>query len=76
MTRISTITIALLLCSPALAQLLPQPKIGTCPSGYRASGGYCAPTSDRAPAAIPKPKGQQCPSGWASGAHYCLQMRR
>ena len=45
----------------ALAQPLPQPKVGQCPSGYRESGGYCAPTSDRA--AIPK-RGQ-CPSGWA-----------
>jgi hypothetical protein len=29
---------------------------------YRESGGYCAPTSDRAPAAVPKGRGQ--PSGW------------
>jgi hypothetical protein len=42
------------------AQPLPQPKVGPCPSGYTESGGYCAPTSDRAPAAIPK-RGQ-CPS--------------
>jgi hypothetical protein len=34
------------------AQPLPQPKVGAaCPSGYRDSGGYCAPTSDRAPVA-------------------------
>jgi hypothetical protein len=34
------------------AQPLPQPKVGQCPSGYRESGGYCAPTSDRAPNAV------------------------
>jgi hypothetical protein len=38
----------------AAAQPTPQPKIGACPSGYRESGGYCAPTSDRAPVAVPK----------------------
>ena len=27
--------------SPAAAQ--PVPKVGTCPSGYHPSGGYCAP---------------------------------
>ena len=33
------------------------------PFGYRESGGYCAPTSDQAPAAVPKGAGQ-CPAGW------------
>jgi hypothetical protein len=46
-----------------------------CPSGYRESGGYCAPMTRDPPAAIPKAKGQQCPSGYASGAHYCTRMR-
>jgi hypothetical protein len=32
----------------AHAAPLPQPKVGQCPSGYRESGGYCAPTSGRA----------------------------
>jgi hypothetical protein len=76
MTRTFAIIIAIATAGPALAQPLPQPKVGTCPSGYRESGGFCSPTSPRSPDAIPKPKGQQCPSGWASGAHYCLQMRR
>jgi hypothetical protein len=30
----------------ALAEPPPQPKVGTCPSGY---GGYCAPMNDKAP---------------------------
>jgi hypothetical protein len=57
--------------SPAVAaaQPLPQPKVGQCPSGYRESGGYGAPTSDRAPNAVPK-RGQ-CPSGWTRSGAYC-----
>jgi hypothetical protein len=58
----------------AIAVLLAQPKVGQCPSGYRESGGYCAPTSDRAPASVPKTG--QCPSGWTQSGNYCLEMRR
>jgi hypothetical protein len=41
--------IVLVLTGVVRAEPLPQPKIGSCPSGYRESGGYCAPTSDRTP---------------------------
>jgi hypothetical protein len=74
MTRI-TLAILLALAAPALAQTaLPMPKVGSCPSGFRESGGYCAPMTDRAPAAIPK-GARQCPSGFAQSGAYCLQMR-
>jgi hypothetical protein len=56
------------------AQPTPQPKIGPCPSGYTESGGYCAPTSDRAPAAIPKHG--QCPGGWVQSGAYCIDTKR
>ena len=56
------------------AEPMPLPKSGQCPSGYRESGGYCAPMNDKAPIAMPKVG--QCPSGWASAAHYCVEMRR
>jgi hypothetical protein len=59
---------------PALAQPLPLPKTGQCPSGYRESGGYCAPTSDRAPPAIPKQG--QCASNWVQSGNYCIEARR
>jgi hypothetical protein len=36
------------------AQPLPVPKSGQSPSGYRESGGYCAPMNDKAPAANPE----------------------
>jgi hypothetical protein len=57
----------------ALAQQ-PLPKVGSCPSGYRESGGYCAPMSDRAPAAIVKTG--SCPSGWMASGNYCIEMRK
>jgi hypothetical protein len=58
----------------ASAQPLPQPKIGQCPSGYRESGGYCTPMSERAPVAIQKQG--QCPSNWTQSGAYCIEMRR
>jgi hypothetical protein len=55
MITIRTIAIAMAIApAVAAAQPLPQPKVGQCPSGYRESGGYCAPTSNRAPNAVPK----------------------
>lgn len=51
----------------------PWPKTGVCPSGYRDSGGFCAPMSRDAPAAIPKVG--QCPSGYYQSGNYCREMR-
>jgi hypothetical protein len=59
---------------PARSELLPLPKTGDCPAGYRESGGYCAPMNDRAAIAVPKTG--QCPSSFAHSGAYCLQMRR
>jgi hypothetical protein len=59
---------------PAAAEPLPLPKTGQCPSGYRESGGYCAPMTRDAPIAVPKQG--QCPSGYAQSGAYCLEMRR
>jgi hypothetical protein len=56
------------------AQALPQPKIGSCPSGYMQSGSFCAPMRKDSPAAIPKGSGQ-CPSGWMQSGAYCVEMR-
>jgi hypothetical protein len=60
--------------SLAAAQPMPQPKIGSCPSGYYESGGYCAPMKRDAPAAIPKTG--QCPSNWMQSGAYCIEMRQ
>jgi hypothetical protein len=72
LATIALITLTLL--GHVRAEPMPQPKVGRCPSGYRESGGYCAPTSDRAPAAVPKVG--QCPSGWVQSGAYCLDARR
>jgi hypothetical protein len=62
----------LVLSTPALAQTaLPHVKTGQCSGGYRESGGFCVPKSERSAPAVPKVG--QCP-GWASGAHYCTRM--
>jgi hypothetical protein len=75
MITIRTIAIAMVIApAVAAAQPLPQPKVGQCPSGYRESGGYCAPTSDRAPNAVPNVG--QCQSGWTQSGVYCIEMRR
>jgi hypothetical protein len=77
MVRVAMFTVIMLAMNAIYtvsAQPLPQPKVGQCPSGYRESGGYCAPTSDRAPNAVPK-RGQ-CPSNWVQSGNYCIEMRR
>jgi hypothetical protein len=67
-------SLLLLGTTSAAAQPTPVPKVGPCPSGYRESGGFCAPMSDRAPAAIVK--AGSCPSGWMQSGAYCIEMRR
>jgi hypothetical protein len=71
-TIAAAVVIGALHAAPALAQPMPVQKLGSCPSGYRESGGYCAPMNDRAQPAIPK-RGQ-CPSGWAQSGNYCIRM--
>lgn len=57
-----------------LAQALPVPKQGQCPSGYVQSGSYCAPMDDRSRRAVPKQG--QCPSNWMQSGNYCVEMKR
>ena len=54
--------------SPVAAQ--PIPKVGTCPSGYHASGGYCAPSATAGPALA-----KTGPSGYHASGGYCLGER-
>ena len=53
----------------------PVPKVGSCPSGYFQSGGFCAPINDKSKRAIPKGS-SQCPSGWVQSGAYCLEVSR
>jgi hypothetical protein len=54
----------------ALAQPAPVPKVGSCPSGYVESGGFCAPMSGTTRTAIIK--SGQCPANWITSGAYCL----
>jgi hypothetical protein len=74
---LKTLIIATVLL-PALAiaqqsQQLPQPRRPGqwCPVGWMASGSYCVPGSDKAPAAIPK--NGWCPAGWRESGSYCIR---
>jgi hypothetical protein len=55
------------------SQQLPQSRQAGqwCPVGWVASGSYCLPGSDKAPAAIPKKGG--CPAGWRESGSYCIR---
>jgi hypothetical protein len=54
------------------SQQLPQPRQPGqwCAVGWVASGSYCVPGSDKAPAAIPK--NGWCPAGWRIAALVIL----
>ena len=68
--RLAIAAIALFsIAVPALAQE-PIAKHGACPTGYYASGGYCAPASPRARPALTKVGG--CPDGYYASGDYCL----
>jgi hypothetical protein len=44
-------------------------KLGSCPSGYATSGGYCVPGRH---ARVALAKRGPCPSGYATSGAYCL----
>jgi hypothetical protein len=50
-------------------QQLPQPR--WCPAGWMASGNYCVPGFDKAPAAILK--NGWYPTGWRESGSYCIR---
>jgi hypothetical protein len=70
---IPTFAALVALGSVAVAEPLPVAKIGSCPSGWMQSGGYCAPMSARSPAAVPKASAQ-CPAGWMQSGAYCVRV--
>lgn len=56
---------------PANAQQ-PLPKVGSCPSGFYASGKYCVPFKDKSKPAMLR--GGQCPSGYYTSGKYCVAI--
>ena len=67
--------LSIILALPVLsshAQAQAVLRLGTCPSGYHASGGACLPTSRTMPPAPVLPKIGACPSGYRTSGDYCL----
>jgi hypothetical protein len=58
---------------PVLVAAAPVPKIGSCPSGYSQSGGFCSPMRDTKCWSFPKTTGQ-CPSGTIQSGSFCLEI--
>ncbi|MCF8004882.1 MAG: hypothetical protein K9L32_11905 [Chromatiaceae bacterium] len=50
----------------------PIPKVGSCPVGYRTSGGYCIPLESTDKEVIIKL--ESCPSGYRTSGNYCIKL--
>ena len=66
------LAVALLFVASGAAWGQAVPRVGTCPSGYHASGGACVPSSTRRPPRPAIPKVGTCPSGYHASGAYCL----
>ena len=53
-----------------LAQSLPVPKIGSCPTGTYTSNGSCGPQGGTQ---VYYNGGGSCPAGWTSSKGYCVR---
>jgi hypothetical protein len=54
----------------ALAQSVPVPRVGSCPTGTYSSGGSCVPTGGTQ---VYYNGGGSCPLGWTSSKDYCVR---
>ena len=54
----------------ALAQSLPVPRFGSCPTGTSSQGGSCVP---RGGVQVYYQGGGSCPLGWTSSKGYCVR---
>ncbi len=62
--------VAVASAGPALAENLPLPKNGVCPTGYRQSAQYCVPNANAKPAVQ---KQGPCPTGYRQSGNYCVK---
>lgn len=51
----------------------PIPKVGSCPVGYRTSGGYCIPLDNTNKEVVIKLK--SCPPGYRTSGNYCIKLK-
>jgi hypothetical protein len=75
--RLLSTLILLAVSGPALAQgAMPirKEKGQTCPTGYYASGDFCAPFKDAKPA-VARRKGESCPTGTYASSGGCVSFR-
>ncbi|HVL72394.1 MAG TPA: hypothetical protein VM434_10990 [Beijerinckiaceae bacterium] len=66
------LAVALLFVASGAAWGQAVPRVGTCPSGYHASGAYCLGFGNARHAF---PRTGTCPSGYFASGAYCLAYR-
>ena len=70
MKYVTFCSFALLIGQIALAQSLPVPRVGSCPTGTSTQGGACVPRGNTQVFISSGP----CPAGWTRSArHYCVR---
>ena len=62
--------LSLTLPQAALAQSVPVPRVGSCPTGTASQGGSCVP---RGGVQVYYQGGGPCPAGWVSSKNYCVR---
>jgi|LakMenEpi03Aug12_release.lakeMendotaPanAssembly.Ray.scaffolds.fasta_scaffold141476_3 hypothetical protein len=70
MKYVAFCSFALLLGQIALAQSVPVPRFGNCPTGTYSSNGSCVPTGNTQ---VYWNGGGPCPQGWVSSKGYCVR---
>ena len=61
---------SVLVAQATLAQSVPVPRVGSCPTGTVTSGGSCVPAGGTQ---VYYNGGGPCPLGWTSSKGYCVR---
>jgi hypothetical protein len=49
-------------------------RVGSCPIGYRTSGGYCIQIEDEDEEVVVKQR--SCPRGYRTSGNYCIKLEK